>query len=63
MTMSNLGAGLALLGLILLVLANLNRQAARRRKQWTARDIFIQRWGTLAAYTLLAFGLLFFLRR
>lgn len=63
MALSYLGAGLALLGMILLLVANVNRQAARRRKRWTPRDIFIQRWVTLAAYTLIAFGLLFFLRR
>lgn len=63
MTLSTFGAALALIGMVLLLVANLNRQAIRRRRQWTSRDIFIQRWGTLAAYTLIAFGLLFFLRR
>jgi hypothetical protein len=63
MEYSQLGAVIALMGLVLLLFTNLNRRAARRRHIWTPTDVFIQKWGSLAAYALIAVGLLFLLRR
>lgn len=63
MEYSQLGTALALLGMILLIIANLNRRAARGRKIWTRTDVLIQKWVPLAAYTLIALGLLLLLRR
>ena len=58
-----LGSVFALIGMILLLMTNLNRRAARRRKIWTRTDVLLQKWGSLAAYALIALGLLFLLRR
>lgn len=63
MEYSRIGSVIALLGMIMLLLANLNRRAARRRKVWSSRDIFIQRWVTLVAYALIGLGLMLLLRR
>jgi hypothetical protein len=63
MDYSRFGSVIALLGMILLLLANLNRRAARKRKVWSSRDIFLQKWGVLAAYALIGFGLMLLLRR
>jgi hypothetical protein len=59
----HLGAILALIGMVLLLAVNLNRRVARKRKLWTKTDVFLQKWGGLGAYALIAFGLLFLLRR
>jgi hypothetical protein len=58
-----LGAILALAGMVLLLIVNVNRGAARKRKMWTKTDVLLQKWGSLGAYALIAFGLLFLLRR
>ncbi len=63
MEYSHLGAVVALLGMVLLLLVNFNRRSARRRKIWTRTDVLIQKWGSLAAYALIALGLLVSLRR
>jgi hypothetical protein len=63
MDYSQLGTVAALIGMILLLCTNLNRRAARGRKIWTRTDVLIQRWGSLAAYALIAVGLLLLLRR
>jgi hypothetical protein len=63
MEFSRLGSVIALIGMILLLMANLNRRAARRRKVWTKTDVAIQRWATLVAYALIAIGLLLLLGR
>jgi hypothetical protein len=63
MESSRLGAIIALIGMVLLLVVNLNRRAARRRKIWTKTDVFLQKWGSLGAYGLIAVGLLFLLRR
>jgi hypothetical protein len=57
------GAVVALIGMVLLLITNLNRRRARQRKIWTRTDVVIQKWGALAAYALIAAGLLFLLRR
>jgi hypothetical protein len=57
------GSMAALIGMILLLITNLNRRAARQRKIWTRTDVNIQKWGSLAAYALIAVGLLLLLRR
>lgn len=57
-----LGIIVALIGMILVLLVNLNRRAARRRKIWTKTDVFLQKWGSLGAYALIALGLLLALR-
>jgi hypothetical protein len=59
----HLGAILALIGMVLLLAVNFNRRAARKRKLWTKTDVLLQKWGSLGAYALIAFGLLFLLRR
>jgi hypothetical protein len=58
-----LGSILAFIGMVLLLAVNFNRRAARKRKIWTKTDVLLQRWGSLGAYALIAFGLLFLLRR
>jgi hypothetical protein len=63
MEFSRLGSVIALIGMILLLMANLNRRAARRRKVWTRTDVAIQKWATLVAYALIAIGLLLLLGR
>ncbi len=63
MEYSRLGSIIALLGMILLLLVNFNRRAARRRKIWTKTDVFLQKWGSVGAYGLIAVGLLLVLRR
>jgi hypothetical protein len=63
MEYSRLGSIFALIGMILLLMVNLNRRAARQRRIWTKTDVIIQKWGALAAYALIAVGLLFLLRR
>ncbi len=63
MEYSRFGSVIALIGMILLLMANLNRRAARRRTIWTKTDVVVQKWGALAAYALIAVGLLFLLRR
>jgi hypothetical protein len=63
MEYSRFGSILALIGMILLLMVNLNRRAARRRKIWTKTDVIIQKWGSVGAYALIAVGLLFLLRR
>jgi hypothetical protein len=63
MEYSRLGSVIALIGMILLLITNLNRRAARRRQNWTRTDVAMQKWGALAAYALIAVGLLFLLRR
>ena len=63
MEYSRIGSVIALLGMILLLLANLNRRAARKRKIWNTRDIFLQKWGVLVAYALIGLGLMLLLRR
>jgi hypothetical protein len=63
MEYSRFGSVIALLGMVLLLLVNLNRRAARRRPIWTRTDVVVQKWGALGAYALIAVGLLFLLRR
>jgi hypothetical protein len=63
MEYSRFGSIIALLGMVLLLLVNLNRRSARRRPIWTRTDMVVQKWGALAAYALIALGLLFLLRR
>lgn len=63
MELSRLGSILALMGMIIMFLANINRRAARRRKVWTRTDVIMQKWGTLVAYALIAGGLLLLLGR
>jgi hypothetical protein len=63
MEYSRFGSIIALLGMVLLLLVNLNRRAARRRPIWTRTDMVAQKWGALLAYALIALGLLFLLRR
>ncbi len=63
MEYSRLGSIIALVGMVLLLLVNLNRRAARRRKMWTKTDVLLQKWGSLGAYGLIAVGLLLVLRR
>jgi hypothetical protein len=63
MEYSTFGSILALIGMILLLVVNLNRRAARQRKMWTRTDVFLQKWGSLGAYGLIAAWLLLFLRR
>ena len=63
MEYSRFGSVIALLGMILLLLANLNRRSARKRRVWTSRDVFIQKWVALAAYALIGLGLMLLLRR
>jgi uncharacterized membrane protein YidH (DUF202 family) len=63
MDYSRLGSLLALVGMLLLLTVNLNRRAARKRKMWTKTDVLLQKWGGMVAYALIAFGLLFLLRR
>lgn len=63
MEYSSFGSILALVGMVLLLLVNLNRRSARRRKIWTRTDILLQKWGSLVAYGLIALGLLLLLRR
>lgn len=58
-----LGTILAFIGMVLLLAVNFNRRAARKRKIWTKTDVLLQKWGSLVAYALIAFGLLFLLRR
>ncbi len=57
-----LGAILALLGMILLLVANFNRRAVRRRGA-SVSQILLARWGAVAAFCLLGLGLVFLLRR
>ncbi|MBM4288946.1 MAG: hypothetical protein FJ135_12545 [Deltaproteobacteria bacterium] len=63
MELSHLGSLIALIGMILLLFINLKRQAARRRKVWTRTDVALQKWGSLAAYALIALGLMLLFRR
>jgi hypothetical protein len=63
MDYSHLGSVTALIGMILLLITNLNRRAARQRQVWTRTDVVIQKWGSLTAYAFIAVGLLFLLRR
>jgi hypothetical protein len=63
MNYSQFGGVIALIGMVLLLITNLNRRAARQRKIWTRTDVIIQKWGGLSAYALIALGLLFLLRR
>lgn len=63
MEYSPLGSTIALIGMVLLLMVNLNRRAARRRQLWTRTDVFLQKWGSLAAYGLIALGLLLAIRR
>ncbi len=63
MEFSHLGSVIALIGMIMLLIANLNRRTARRRKVWTRTDVIVQKWGTLAAYALIAVGLMLLLGR
>jgi hypothetical protein len=63
MEFSHFGSMLALIGMIMLLAANLNRRTARRRKVWTKTDVAVQQWGTLAAYALIAVGLMLLLGR
>jgi hypothetical protein len=58
-----LGSILAIIGMALMLMVNLNRGAARKRQVWTRTDMLLQKWGSLAAYALIAFGLLFLLKR
>ena len=63
MEYSRLGSIIALIGMVLLLVVNLNRRAARRRRMWTRTDVLLQKWGSLGAYGLIAVGLLLLLRR
>lgn len=63
MEYSRLGAVVALLGMFLLLFVNFKRRSARRRRVWTRTDVLIQKWGSLAAYALIALGLLAALRQ
>ena len=63
MEYSRFGSIIALVGMILLLMVNLNRRAARRRPVWTRTEVVLQKWGALVAYALIAVGLLFLLRR
>jgi hypothetical protein len=63
MEFSQLGSLTALIGMILLLVANLNRRNARQRKIWTRTDVIIQKWVTLVAYALIALGLMLLLGR
>jgi hypothetical protein len=63
MEFSRFGSIIALVGMILLLVVNLNRRAARQRKNWTKRDVVIQKWGAVLAYAFIALGLLFLLRQ
>jgi hypothetical protein len=63
MEYSHFGSVIALIGMILLLITILNRRAARQRRVWTRIDVVVQKWGSLAAYALIAVGLLFLLRR
>jgi hypothetical protein len=62
MEYSRFGSIIALVGMILLLVVNLNRRAARQRKSWTKADMAIQKWGALIAYAFIAVGLLLLLR-
>lgn len=63
MEYSRFGSLFALIGMILLLVINLTRRSARQKKSWTKTDVVIQKWGALAAYALIAMGLLLLLRR
>jgi hypothetical protein len=63
MELQRLGTIFAFIGMILLLVVNLNRRAARKRRIWTRTDVILQKWGALVAYALIAVGLLFLLRR
>lgn len=63
MDYTNLGSIIILIGMVLLLVVNLNRRAARQRKIWTRTDVLLQKWGSLGAYALIAVGLLLVLRR
>lgn len=58
-----LGALLALAGMILLLVANFQRRAGRRRPRGAAPPGLIARWGGIVAFGLMALGLLFMLRK
>jgi len=58
-----LGAIIALLGMIFLLVANYNRRTARRSPRVTPAQAFLARWGALAAFGLLAVGLLLLLKK
>jgi hypothetical protein len=61
MDYSTMGMGpiIALIGLILLLVTNLQRQAARKHKsQASSFTLAWVKWGSLAAYLLIMIGLL-----
>ncbi len=58
-----IGAIIALIGMIVLLVANFNRRAARRRPRVTPIQGFFSRWGPIAAFGLIAVGLLLLLRK
>jgi uncharacterized membrane protein len=58
MESTTMGQLIALIGLILLVATSLQRQSARRRKvRLSPQALAWQKWGSLAAYALIAVGL------
>ena len=58
-----LGAIIALVGMIFLLVANFNRRAARRSPRVTPAQAFLARWGAIAAFGFLAVGLLLLLKK
>ncbi|MGQ9920629.1 MAG: hypothetical protein ACUVRZ_04790 [Desulfobacca sp.] len=58
-----LGAIIALVGMIFLLIANFNRRAARRRPRVTPAQTFLAHWGAIAAFGFLAVGLLLLLKK
>lgn len=58
-----IGAIIALVGMIVLLVANFHRRAARRRPRLTGFPLFFHRWGALIAFGLMALGLLLLLKK
>ncbi len=58
-----LGAIIALVGMIFLLISNFNRRAARRSPRATPVQVFLGRWGAIAAFSLIAVGLLLLLKK
>lgn len=58
-----LGAIIALMGMILLLVANFNRRAARRRPRETPAQGLLSRWGAIIAFGLIALGLVLLLKK
>ncbi len=58
-----LGALLALMGMILLLVANFQRRAGRRRPRGAAPPGLIARWGGIVALGLIALGLFLMIKK